>query len=126
MMPTNLLSWMFVLLGLLLLTVTVFILRRIVRFGWRGGLRFSQPDDSAFSRVQFYERLLTVMAHHGFKRDNHLTPLEFARQIGSRDAAQVTRAYNRVRFGNEEISTIEIREINRILQRLENADRAVN
>ncbi|HEV8368957.1 MAG TPA: DUF3488 and transglutaminase-like domain-containing protein [Pyrinomonadaceae bacterium] len=126
MMPTNLLSWMFVLLGLLLLTVTVFILRRIVRFGWRGGLRFSQPDDSAFSRVQFYERLLTVMAHHGFKRDKHLTPLEFARQIGSRDAAQVTRAYNRVRFGNEEISTIEIREINRILQRLENADRAVN
>jgi len=126
MMPSNLLSWMFVLLGLLLLVVTVFILRRIVRFGWRGGLRFSQPDDSAFSRVQFYERLLTVMAHHGFKRDKHLTPLEFARQVGSRDAAQVTRAYNRVRFGKEEISAIEIHEINRILQRLENADGVVN
>ena len=65
------------------------------------------------------------MAQQGFQRDKHLTPLEFATQVGSDDAKVITRAYNRVRFGKEKLSTIELREINRILTGLEKVNDGV-
>lgn len=121
LLPTNMFSLVVAALVVILLLITAFILRRILQFGWRRGLRFSQNEKPIASSVLFYERLLSLMAQRGFQRDVHLTPLEFARQVGSRDAAMITRAYNRVRFGKEQLSTIELREIERILLTLENA-----
>jgi hypothetical protein len=119
MLPTNVFSIFVSALALILLVLTIVILRRVRMFGWRRGLSFSQSEEQSRSSVVFYERLLSLMAERGFQRDSDQTPLEFARKLGSRDAALITRAYNRVRFGNEHLSTIELNEINRILSNLE-------
>ena len=119
MLPTNVFSIFVSALALILLVLTIVILRRVRMFGWRRGLSLSQSEEQSRSSVVFYERLLSLMAERGFQRDSDQTPLEFARKLGSRDAALITRAYNRVRFGNEHLSTIELNEINRILSNLE-------
>jgi transglutaminase-like putative cysteine protease len=118
LMPTNLFSIVLGALALVLIVLTVFVVRRVLRFGWRRGLSFSTDEEQGRSKVVFYERLLSLMAERGFPKSADQTPLEFARQLGIRDAAIVTRAYNRVRFGNEKLSTIEQREIDRILTTL--------
>ena len=120
-LPSDALSIVLVTLGLLLVLTTVLVLSRVVRFGWRRGLRLAAREDNVRSTVAFYEQLLALMAKRGLQRDKYLTPLEFADRIGTRDAALVTRAYNRVRFGKQQLSQIELREIQRILASLENA-----
>jgi hypothetical protein len=52
-------------------------------------------------------------------RDAHLTPLEFASALESQVALQITRAYNRVRFGGQQLSSDELREIDHALSELE-------
>jgi len=122
MAPSNVFSVFVSALALILLVLTIVILRRVLKFGWRRGLRLSQIEEQSKSSVVFYERLLSLMAERGFQRDSHQTPLEFASKLGSWDAAVITRAYNRVRFGNEHLSTIELNEINRILKNLESVE----
>jgi transglutaminase-like putative cysteine protease len=118
-LPTNILALVLIGLGGVLLLGTAFIAVRVFRFGWGRGLRFSQSEDRGISTIEFYERLLNLMARRGIERDKSLTPLEFAQQIGTRDAQVITRAYNRVRFGKEQLSTIELREIKKILAAME-------
>jgi transglutaminase-like putative cysteine protease len=122
MVPTNMFSIIVAALALILVILTIFILRRVLQFGWRRGLSFSQSEQQSRASVVFYERLLSLMAERGFQRDSHQTPLEFASKVGSREAAVITKAYNRVRFGNEKLSTIELHEINRILSNLEGVE----
>jgi hypothetical protein len=55
------------------------------------------------------------------KRDPDLTPLEFADGLGLQPALAITRAYNRVRFGRQELSAAELREIESTLKQLEGA-----
>jgi ApbE superfamily uncharacterized protein (UPF0280 family) len=45
--------------------------------------------------------------------------LEFASVCGSADAAAITRVYNRVRFGNEQLTAVDTGEIEDALSRLE-------
>jgi hypothetical protein len=111
-------------IALSLFTVAVAFLglvagRRVWRFGWRG-LTWSarQPKRDA-SAVVFYERLLRLLASRGVKRDPDLTPLEFAGGLDFQPALTITRAYNRVRFGGQELSESELREIERALTQLE-------
>jgi hypothetical protein len=125
-LPKDGLSTVVVVLGLLLLIGLAFIFRRVFRVGWRRGLSFSEVDGPEVSSVVFYERLTNLMAQRGLHRDKHLTPLEFANQVGTEDAALITKAYNRVRFGKEKLSTIELREINRILTGLEKVNGVSN
>ena len=120
LVPTNSFAIVLLALGLTLLLLTLFLLRRVWKFGWRSGLSFTQPEVAAAPTVEFYDRLLSLMAERGVYKDKDVTPLEFAATVGSRDAALVTRAYNRVRFGKEQLSTMEVREIDRILHALEN------
>jgi len=47
------------------------------------------------------------------------TPLEFASGSGSVEASAVTSIYNRVRFGNEELTAGDRNEIEDALRRLE-------
>ena len=114
LIPANIFSVVVIALGVLLLVLTIFVSSRLIRFGWRG-ISGAKEDDTSKSRVVFYERLLELLAERGYSKDKHQTPLEFATQLGSREAALITRAYNRVRFGKERLSTIEQREIDRIL-----------
>ncbi|HET9479408.1 MAG TPA: DUF3488 and transglutaminase-like domain-containing protein [Pyrinomonadaceae bacterium] len=76
-------------------------------------------DGRSYSNVQFYEKLLEVMEQRGLSKDKHQTPLEFAGKLRSSEAMIVTRAYNRVRYGGERLSTSEKREVERALLTLE-------
>jgi hypothetical protein len=122
--PRNIPSLIVAGVGLVLLTLTVFLLTRIRRFGFRKGLRFGPegnlPEQSA---VAFYERLTAVLAQRGWKRDSNLTPLEFARSVGLREAVAITSMYNRVRFGRQQLSRAEASEMEQLLAGLAVGDK---
>jgi hypothetical protein len=109
-------------LGLILAgaSLTMFAIRRVRHFGWRRSLRIRPgreiPPGSA---VLFYERLTRLLARRGVERDAHLTPLEFASDLALEPALTITRAYNRVRFGGQQLSAAELREIEKTLEQLE-------
>ncbi len=98
--------------------------RRVRRFGWRRSLQI-KPSASRRpeAAVVFYERMMRVLARRGFERDSYTTPLEFAGLVGLDPALTITRAYNRVRFGGEQLSAAELLEVEQTLERLESEAR---
>lgn len=123
-LPTNVLSLLVFGVGLLLVAASLFLLMRIRRFGFRGAWQFAAaanaPEQSA---IAFYERLTSILAQRGWRRDSNLTPLEFARSVGLREAVAVTSMYNRVRFGRQQLSKSESRDLDTLLQSLEQENR---
>jgi Domain of unknown function (DUF4129) len=105
-------------LGVALLVLTLIFGRRFWRFGWRRSAVVSE-DETSYSSIEFYERLLGAMEQRGLSREKHLTPLEFANTLDAGSAIMITRAYNRVRFGRERLSAAEKREIEQALSLLE-------
>ena len=71
------------------------------------------------SIVEFYERMQKLLARRGFERASHQTPLEFALALNMREAVKITEKYNRVRFGEKNLSRDEAREIENWLKSLE-------
>ncbi|HEX8735731.1 MAG TPA: DUF3488 and transglutaminase-like domain-containing protein, partial [Pyrinomonadaceae bacterium] len=71
------------------------------------------------SIVEFYERMQKLLARKGFERASHQTPLEFALALNMREAVKITEKYNRVRFGEKNLSRDETREIENWLKNLE-------
>jgi hypothetical protein len=103
--------------GILLI---LFAAIRVRRFGWRWALSFhKRKAKTETSAVVFYQRLIALLERRGIQRNPDLTPLEFATGIGLQPALAITRAYNRVRFGGQELSRAELREIERTLSELE-------
>lgn len=70
------------------------------------------------SIVEFYERMQKVLAGKGFVRESHQTPLEFAFALNMPEAVSITEKYNRVRFGEKDLSTDEAEEIENWLTKL--------
>ena len=68
--------------------------------------------------VEFYERMLEALEERGIKKQPFQTPLEFARAAAIPEAQMITERYNRVRFGNREVSSEEAKEIDIWLQTL--------
>src|SRR6185369_3287990 len=101
-----------------LLVVLVVFGKRILRWTRTGRVR-SEVEGRTYSRVQFYERLVSLLEQRGLERDKHLTPLEFANTLNSSEALLITRAYNRVRYGSERLSHKERKEIEKALSVLE-------
>jgi hypothetical protein len=98
----------------------LFVMIRARRFGWRWALSFKkQREKTETSGVVFYQRLTALLQRRGIERNPDLTPLEFATGLGLQPALQITRAYNRVRFGRQELSPVELREIERTLNEME-------
>jgi hypothetical protein len=97
-----------------------FLLQRLRGIGWRRGFKrwrtASEPETSA---VDFYQRLVTLLAQAGIKREPHQTPLEFSSVVGTIEAQAITRAYNRVRYGAEKLSRSEQQKIEQLLSNLE-------
>ena len=93
--------------------------RRVRRFGWSRGLRVWQSDAGETTRVEFYERLLKALEKQGIKRELYQTPLEFASSAGVNEAEAITNAYNRVRFGADQLTQAEQRQIEELLARIE-------
>ncbi len=74
------------------------------------------------SIVEFYERMQRVLASKGFTRAAHQTPLEFAFALNMPEAVSITEKYNRVRFGEKNLSNVESQEIENWLLSLERAN----
>jgi len=74
------------------------------------------------SIVEFYERMEKVLSKQGFIRHPHQTPLEFAFALKMPEAVSITEKYNRVRFGEKDLSGEESREIEKWLENLEKKD----
>lgn len=96
--------------------------KRLWPLFWRRGAARAIEDGRAYSDVQFYEKLLELMEQRGISRDKAQTPLEFAGNLSS-EAMIITRAYNRVRYGRERLSSAEQREVERALVALESAEK---
>ncbi|MCA1601513.1 MAG: DUF4129 domain-containing protein, partial [Acidobacteria bacterium] len=113
----------FLTLGLVTVLITVFFVR-VLTLGWRRGLTISrgtrEPETAA---VDFYQRLMDLLAQRGLSRLSDQTPLEFASNLGSREALTITRLYNRVRFGSQRLTATELREIDQALIDLEGTER---
>ncbi|MEP6923202.1 MAG: transglutaminaseTgpA domain-containing protein [Pyrinomonadaceae bacterium] len=84
---------------------------------WRLFTFGRQPD--AHRIVEFYQRMTTALAKKGLRRATAQTPLEFAAVVGAGEALQITEAYNRVRFGAENLTHDEAKEIEIWLRNLE-------
>lgn len=69
--------------------------------------------------IEFYERMQKVLASKGFKRESHQTPLEFAFALNMPEAVRITEKYNRVRFGEKNLSNDEAKEIENWLNQIE-------
>jgi hypothetical protein len=60
-----------------------------------------------------------VLEKQQLRREPAQTPLEFALVVGAAEALQITQAYNRVRFGEQTLTSDETKEIEIWLQDLE-------
>jgi hypothetical protein len=105
-------------IGLGVLVALVVLSRRVRHFGWRRGLKVWRTGSES-SRVDFYERLVALLERQGIKRQPHQTPMEFASAVGNKEARSITNAYNRVRYGEEQLSVLERKQIDELLSRLE-------
>lgn len=91
------------------------------RVSWRqiaGLFRFGRQADSR-RVVEFYERMTKALAKQGLQRQPSQTPLEFAVAVGADEALKITEAYNRVRFGAQNLSATETDEIESWLRNIE-------
>lgn len=57
--------------------------------------------------VEFYERMVSILADRGFVRAPHQTPLEFAHETGVPEVVGITDRYNSVRFGEAKLTPDE-------------------
>ncbi|MDX6694506.1 MAG: protein-glutamine gamma-glutamyltransferase [Blastocatellia bacterium] len=101
------------------IVVPLWLTRRVWRLGFRRGLKLWRREREGRSVVEFYERLTKVLAARGLRRAPDQTPLEFAAATNLSEAMQITRAYNRVRYGEQQLSTGEAEEVDRWLREME-------
>jgi protein-glutamine gamma-glutamyltransferase len=66
--------------------------------------------------VEFYDRMLEIFATRGIRKEAFQTPVEFAASTHVPEALMVTERYNRVRFGQRNLSREEAVEIDAWLQ----------
>lgn len=104
---------------LLPLIALVWLARRVRRLGFWRGLRLRRREREGRSVVEFYQRLTKVLAARGLRRTPDQTPLEFASTTGLNEALKITRAYNRVRYGDVRLSPAETAEIEEWLKGME-------
>ena len=109
--------------GIIGIIAFVWLYRRIVKLTLWSRLREFLFGRQGASVVEFYERMVTVLASKGLVREPHQTPLEFANAVGIPEAVGITEKYNRVRFGRERLTADERDELERALKNLI-ADRA--
>ena len=109
-----------VILGILLL---IWLYRKIKRLSiWqRLWDRFFKKRHASI--IEFYDRMLRILSDKGLTRETHQTPLEFAFASGRPEVVSITEKYNRVRFGEKNLSTDEANAIEAWLLRLETDDK---
>jgi hypothetical protein len=108
-----------ILFSILAATGLFLLVKRIRRLGFWRIFRRRQLEDGRGSVVEFYARMTKTLAARGLKRASGETPLEFAAATGMPLALKITKAYNRVRFGDQKLSVTESTQIEEWLRRME-------
>jgi protein-glutamine gamma-glutamyltransferase len=112
------------LFALFLIPCALWLVYRIRRFGFRRAFKvWRREEEERASVVKFYERMTQLLAARGLRREKNETPLEFAVATGIHEVMRITRAYNRVRYGAQALSSAEVTEIEQCLTRLEGKER---
>ncbi|HEX8922308.1 MAG TPA: transglutaminaseTgpA domain-containing protein [Pyrinomonadaceae bacterium] len=108
-----------VLISILAAAGLALLLKKIRRLGLGRLFRRRQVEDGRGSVVEFYQRMTKLLAARGLKRAAGETPLEFAAATRMPEALKITKAYNRVRFGDQKLSATESTQIEEWLKRME-------
>jgi transglutaminase-like putative cysteine protease len=111
--------WPLMIFVALLAAFLLLLVYRVRRFGLRRGLKVWRREREHPPVVKFYERMTRLLAARGLKRERDETPLEFALATRLPEVVNITRAYNRVRYGAQLLSASEVAEIEECLTRLE-------
>lgn len=82
-------------------------------------------NEANVSIVDFYERMLRILAEKGIVRESYQTPLEFAWTLGSSEAVNITEKYNQVRFGERNINQADAEAIRKWLANLQEGEIAI-
>jgi transglutaminase-like putative cysteine protease len=103
-----------------ILLLLAFLWRKVVKLKvWRH-LHARVSAVPKRSVVEFYERLLEVLAGKGMVRPPHQTPLEFAYGVGLPGAIAITEKYQGVRFGQQKVTEDEAQELDDLIDQIAN------
>ena len=80
--------------------------------------RRRDTEEAARAVVEFYERMMAALSARGQVRRADQTPLEFAEAVGTPEVLAVTRAYNRVRYGAQDLTRAEAEEVERQIRKV--------
>jgi hypothetical protein len=80
-------------------------------------------SESQVSAVLFYEQMLAVATRAGLIKRPDQTPVEFAESSGYEEIREITRVYNRVRFGKAPLDEGEADRVKHLLTELKRAVR---
>ncbi|MEQ1921932.1 MAG: DUF3488 and transglutaminase-like domain-containing protein [Pyrinomonadaceae bacterium] len=108
--------------GILGILALVWLWRKIAKMNFWRRVRNRISSQRRDSVVEFYERMQQLLAKKGISRQPFQTPLEFAFALGSVEVVSITQKYNRVRFGEKDLSPDEADEIENWLKKIETAD----
>lgn len=97
-----------------LLYFIFWISRRLPGFPWFKRIAHAR----ARRPVEFYEQLIALLAARGMKRSASQTPLEFALATNLPEALTITKMYQKVRFGEIELSESESAEMSEMIRQL--------
>lgn len=86
---------------------------------WSAFKKWFEPK-SKRTVIEFYERMVKLLAERGLVREPQQTPLEFAFALGMSEAVKITEKYNKARFGEKGLSSTEVDEVENWLETLEN------
>jgi protein-glutamine gamma-glutamyltransferase len=101
------------LFGLAALFAMAFIWHRH-RTSWRRKL----GNDATVSAVAFYQEMLRTLERRGYKRESHQTPQEFAARLAMPGVTEITRLYQRTRFGKESLTGEEVMRVETLMHEL--------
>ncbi len=86
---------------------------------WRRFHRRGRTKVKRASTVEFYERMLRLLAAAGFERPAYQTPLEFATTVARPGVLDLTRLYYGVRFGERSLTRTEEAQVETWLAELQ-------
>lgn len=107
----------FVLIGLVVVGLTFFLNKH---WRWRFGAGNSNGIQQS---IRFYEEMLRALERSGHRRQAHQTPMEFAAAVNIPAVAEITRLYQRARFGQAALTSEESSRIESLLRELKHLPR---
>jgi protein-glutamine gamma-glutamyltransferase len=89
------------------------------RTSWRRKI----GNDATVSAVAFYQEMLRTLERRGYKRELHQTPQEFAARLAIPGVTEITRLYQRTRFGQESMTGEEVVRVETLMREMKEEGR---